>query len=471
MFARRVAAATLVQVVGKALALGFSLVSVKLLTSYLGEDGYGAYAIVLTGAGLAFAAADLGVPMLLARELAKEPERADALGAVLLFVRLVACVLVLAIVAAFLPALPYTAEVKQGLVLGAAGLLLGVVAMFPLPFFQVHLRLGLSALVEVATRGVAFVALVLVVVLDLGFLPAVATIGISWAFGLVLAFALSRPFWRIGVRADLREAARILRSALPIALVLVLGVVHFRVDALLLSFLKPAADVGVYTLAYLVFEQALVVQALFMVAVFPILTRFVHAQDEEASRDVIDKSLRFLVVLGLAVSSLLFTLAEPIVRALATTEFADSATVLRILAFGLVPLYASAIFGSLLISLATLRLVALASVVGIALNVGLNLALIPRWSYDAAAATTLVSEVVGLGMVYAIAHRRGEARVRTGVAFRLLLAVVAVVGIALASLLIPWWGAAPLVVGAVVALAVALRLVTPAEIRSVVSGG
>lgn len=466
-YARPVALATLVQVAGKALALVLALASIRLVTGYLGVDGYGAYAIVLTGATIVLALADLGIPLLLAREVAKQPELADELGGRLLFLRLLSAVGILALAALVVPFLPYETEVKQGLLLATAGVLLGTVSLFPVPFFQVHLRLELAALAEVFTRAVTLALVAGVVLLDLGFLPLVATIGLGWACTLVLTFALSRRFWRVNVRPGLREAWRLGRAALPIGLVAVLGLLHFKVDALLLSFLKPAADVGIYTLAFSVFEQALVLPGLFMASVFPILTRVVHARDAIASGDVVDKSFRFLVALGLVVSAVLFALAEPAIGLLTEDGFAESVWTLRILSFAVVPLFATAIFSSLLVSVADLRYVGVVSLVGIAVNVALNLAVIPAYSYDGAAATTIASETLGLALIYAVAHRRAGARVRVAVAGRLGLLVVLTVAAEVASLLLPWWAAAPALLAVTAGACFALRVVSVAEVRLV----
>lgn len=468
--ARRVALATAVQVAGKALALVFALLAVKVTTTYLGLDGYGSYAIVLAGSGLVFSIADLGIPMLLAREVAKNPDRADEIGGHLLSLRLATCAAILALAALAIPFLPYTTDERLGLLIATAGLLAGSVSLFPVPFFQVNMRLELAALSEVFTRAAALALLGVVVVLDLGFLPLVATIALAWTANLVLTFTLSRRFWRVNLRGDLRVAWGLARAVLPIAVVGVLGLLHFKVDALLLSFLQPAADVGIYMLAYSVFEQGLFLPGLFMAAVFPILTRAVHARDEAASRDVLDKSLRFLVVLGLVVSGLVFTLAGPLVRVLSDEEFGEAAGALRILSFALLPLFATAIFSSLLVSLADLRHVAYASALGIAANIGLNLYFIPAYSYDGAAGVTVFSETLGFALIYAVAHRRAGASVAVPVALRLGLLVALTVGVALASLALPWWGAAPLVVGVSAAASLALGAVSREELRLVLRG-
>lgn len=468
--AQRVAVATATQVVGRGLALVLSLLATKAITTYLGLEAYGSYATVLVGASLVFAVADLGVPMLLARELSKFPDRADEIGGNLLTLRLLTCGAMLVLAGLAVPFLPYSGEERVGLLLATAGLLIGSVSLYPIPFFQVNMRLELAALAEVFARAVALAAIGVVVLLDLGFLPLVATIGIAWSANLVLTFALSRPFWRINVRWDRAAVLRLMRAAFPIAVVAILGLLHFRIDALLLTFLKPTEDVGIYVLAYSVFEQALFLPALFMGAVFPILTRAAHERDEAALRDVLDKSLRFLVVLGVVVWVLLFTLADPLIRVLSSEEFSASADALRILSFAVVPLFATTIFASLLVSIADLRYVAYASAFGIVVNVALNLVFIPAYSYKGAAGVTVFSEALGFVLIAAIAHRRAGASVPSSVTVRLAVLLGAAVAATLAVTTLDWWYAAPLAAGATLGAALAVGAISRDEIRLVLRG-
>jgi O-antigen/teichoic acid export membrane protein len=91
----------------------------------------------------------------------------------------------------------------------------------------------------------------------------------------VFAFALSRRFWRLNVRAGWSRTLPLLRDALPLGVVSILGLLHFKVDSLMLSVLRPAEDLGIYAVAYRFLEQALILPGLFLAALFPILTRSV----------------------------------------------------------------------------------------------------------------------------------------------------------------------------------------------------
>jgi O-antigen/teichoic acid export membrane protein len=370
----------------------------------------------------------------------------------------VAVIMVLALLT--VPFLPFPERVREGLVLAIAGSLLGVVALFPTAFFQVHLRLGLAVATDLVVRGLALLLMVLVVVFDKGFIALVATTPIAWAAGVVIAFLLSRRFWHPNVRFDPVELRRLVGIAAPVTL----GLVHFKVDAVMMSFLKPAADVGIYTIAYAAVEQSLILPALFLAAVFPILTRLVHAGDL-ASGDVVDKSFRFLTVLGLLVAVLVFTLAVPFVHLVANESYAAAVTPLQILAFSIVPLFAGAVFANLLVSMGDLRDLAVVSAVLIVVNVTLNLYFIPAYSYNGAAGTTVFSELLGFVMIYAVARRATRAPLARETVMRGALLVAVVVAVVVPTLWLPWWLAAPLAVCVCVVASIGTRTVTRADLR------
>ena len=280
------------------------------------------YATALVGASLVFALADLGIPMLLAREVSKYPERTDEIGGNLpRALRLVTCAAMLAATAPVVPFLPYTFEEKVGPLIATAGLLIGSVSLFPVPFFQVNMRLELAAVAEVFARAAALAALGLVVLLDLGFLPVLASIAVAWTANLVLTFFLSRSFWHINVRWNRVRLAELMWAAFPIAVVVILGLLHFRIDALLLTFLQPATDVGIYVLAYSVFEQALFLPALFMGRRVPDS----HAGGPRTRRGSAAGRARQVAPVSRRPRrgrlSLVFTLADPLIRLLSNEQF------------------------------------------------------------------------------------------------------------------------------------------------------
>jgi O-antigen/teichoic acid export membrane protein len=399
---QRVLYNTLAQIGGKvALALA-ALATLRLATSYLGVEGFGEYAIVLALAPILLVFADLGIATLLARELVQAPERREELAGTLLWFRLGASAVVVLGFLAIAPFLPYDHHVRVGLLIACAGVSLLSLGSFATPFFQVNLRLDLVALLDCVVAVLMVGSVAAVTVFDLGFY---ALVSVHAAVGLAnVAFAafLVRRFWRPTLRFDRGLARQVVKDGFPLAAVIVLGLLHFKLDAVLLSLFRSPADVGVYTVAYRFLEQSLVLPGVFMAAVFPLLAAAVRG---EGAADVIRKSFSFLLVVGIPLALALIVLADPLVALVAGEGFGAAAVPLRILAPALVFTFVNVVFASLLIALNRQRALILVSLGGLTLNVLANLYAIPRFGYVGAAVTTVVSEGIGLCAVFVLARR------------------------------------------------------------------
>ena len=399
------------QVVGKLVTLVCTLVAIRLTTTYLGVDRFGDYAIVLAIASVAAIVADLGLSLLLARELAREPERRDALAGTMAVFRVAGSTGVVLLAAALLPLLPYDHDVKLGILLGLTGVLAQSLASMTGPFFQVALRMDLAAVIDVVTALVSLGVVVAATQLDLGFYAVVLSMPAAYAANLVLSVLVVHRLWRPRLAFDRALARTLGRSAVPIAALGILSLLHFRIDAVLLSLLKPPRDVGIYAVAFRYLEWALMLPGIFMAAMFPILTAAL-TRGERDPREVIDRAFNFLLLLAVPLALVFVVFAEPLVQLVAPNGFDDSVLPLRILAGAVVFTFLNTIFSALLFALDRQAVLIWVSLAGLALNVGLNLLVIPRWSYDGAAAATVVTEALGAIAVFWLARRAYAFRIR-----------------------------------------------------------
>ena len=246
----------------------------------------------------------------------------------------------------------------------------------------------------------------------------------------------------------------------------VIGLLHLRGDAIMLSLLKPADDVGIYSIAYRFIDQAFLLPGLFVATMFPIITRAVHHNAGKAQR-AINNTFQALVLGAIAVTIMIYVLSGPLVRLVAGPEFEASATPLRILAFALLFMFVAPVFYNVLIVINKQKHLILVGAASVALNVGLNLILIPRYSYNGAASATVASEAFVLVGLYFVARRHYDFRLEKTFLLRALGATAAAAGVvALLRSESPWLA---VVVGELVfcAAAFAFKAVTSADVRTV----
>jgi O-antigen/teichoic acid export membrane protein len=173
--------------------------------------------------------------------------------------------------------------------------------------------------------------------------------------------------------------------------------VFFRVDVQVLQS-RGSAAVGYYANAYKVIDAAGQVPSSFVLALFPLLSRRAAVGptgDQDAFARVYHLALKLLVAVALPLGLLVTAGAESLTRWLWGAEFLpDSAVALRILIWFLPLSFFNGLTQYVLIAAGLQRRITLAFALAAAFNVTANLLLVPRYSYVAAAAVTIASEVV-----------------------------------------------------------------------------
>lgn len=374
------------------------LLTVVLSTRYLGADGYGELATVVALATMVVTLADVGISTVLPRELARHGSNTDEVASALFVFRVVTSGCFVLIAAALTPILPYSDTVRGGLLVALVGAFFLSVGRFPTAFFQVNLKMHYGAVLDIVYRGVALLLIGVAILADLGFyavLAASTLAAVCWAAG---SFVLSARFWRAHMRFAWHQSRYLFRDAMALWGITVVGLLHFKGDMLILAAFRPSEDVGIYAVGYAFLEQALFLPGFVMAAVFPILTQRISANEHTDAVAVIRRGFEVLVLGGIATALVFLFMADTLVGLVASAEFDDAVTPMRIVSFALVPLFANALLFALLVALNRTRALLGVSATTILLNTALNLILIPRYGYVAAAVTTVVTEALGFGM-------------------------------------------------------------------------
>lgn len=259
----------------------------------------------------------------------------------------------------------------------------------------------------------------------------VVIIGWHWRWGRRLLDLRYRLLWGAW--------GRLFREAVPLAIGGALATAYYRIDSVMLSKLDTFSSVGIYGVAYKFVDVVHFVSTAMMIATLPMLVR-AWPDHPERFHDGFRRAFTILMLAAVLVVVEFVLFAEPVIGALYGSAYRAGAGATRIV----VAAEGIAFFGSLaftaLVAAGRHRLYPVATFVGVALNVGLNLWLIPAWSYQGAAVTTLVTEVVVVGLLWLILVRQPGLRPsRLAPAARAVPcgAVAALVG-ALLARLVPW---------------------------------
>jgi len=233
---------------------------------------------------------------------------------------------------------------------------------------------------------------------------------------------------------------RMLVEAIPLGIGAGLATLYYRVDILMLSQLDTFESVGIYIIGYKFADVLVLLAAAVLV---PTATLLVRAWPERTDEfRALCRRVATLFAVGAVLVAVEFALlADTAIGLLYGEKYVEGADAARLLVTGSA-IHAFVLLGyTVMVAAGKQRVYPWVTLVGLVLNVSLNLVLIPIMSYRGAALATLVTEVVVLGaMWWAVRRTTGVAGL---VDLRPVLGAIAAgtvaLGAGLASgLVVPW---------------------------------
>jgi O-antigen/teichoic acid export membrane protein len=294
------------------------------------------------------------------------------------------------------------------------------------------------------------------------------TYAASAAVRLVVALWLlhTRIRWPgVVLSADSRRDLR--RASLPYATQDLFSVGIARADTIIIAALTTKAIVGLYGAAYRLLEATLFISSA-LAGAFAAMFTYLDEDSDPPIRPVFERALKATLVLLVPCGVVLGVLAEPVLRAFFGAGFVAGADALRVLAAAVVLLGVARISSSLVVSRGGASRLVPWFGAALALNVALNLALVPPFDAAGAAAAMAATQVLLAGAALRLAAR-AIGRFHAP-------AIIAAPGLAGAAMAAAMWPlrdallpALPLgVVAYVAAFVVVERIVSPVDLRFMV---
>jgi O-antigen/teichoic acid export membrane protein len=438
-----------------------SLVVVIALANSLGADGYGRYTTLIAYSALVSVIADLGFNPLYTREAARNSGDVGRYLGTLLLVKVL-------LAAAAIVVLAFALDAGAGL----GALILPGAALLTATTYANLLR---NTFYSVGRAEFDAIAILAEIAIQGGLILYGASIHARiaffvWAYAASFAFTIAYSlivirvfrFGRIRLSLDRALVRAWLPLALPFAYTFFLTNLYFRADVPILQHFRPFAEVGWYQFAYKPFEALQFIPLALQAVVYPLLGVY-YVADASRLRLAYERFFKVVVLLGWPLTVGTFVLVHPIGRLFRL--FPQSEPALRILAFGIVFLFANSAFYAMLNAINRQELNAWATGLAAALNIATNLVAIPFFGYLGASATTVITELALciLGWWFVQRHRL-ELRLRfVHLSWRTILAG-ALMGAALLPLArSPIYVSAPAGALAYLLAIYMLRAIEPAE--------
>lgn len=389
----------------QAVAYGAQSLTAFILPLYLaraaGAELLGQFAAMLTFASIFASISIFGLPSLLIREIARHRDNqaraAELVGASIGLVALLSVVAaVLMIVTGWL--LRYPDALIGALALTSLALGLESIARVTECLFRGIEEMEWSALI-IAVMEISFLVLALVIV---PFQPSIVWLigGYLVSRGIALAIGLRLARTRLGiVRAVFHRELwwSLLKSCFPFAVNNSLSSVYVRIDVIFLSSFVGHIAVGLYEAANNLTMRVNILARVVTMSMYPVLSsQFIR--DRDSAWKYTARVNRYLVILGFFIAVILWVFGQDIVLFLYGEQFGASVQAMRFLAL-IIPL--RFVDNSLAVVLSASNREgkrAIAVGVAAAVNVALNMLLIPDYGIMGAVYSTITTEIVLLSL-------------------------------------------------------------------------
>ena len=389
---QKIASNTLISVVGRIASGALGLIAVALISRYLGREGFGEYSIILIFLYIVLAVSDLGLYSILSREISKIENNENKIISSIFGLRILSALLFFVVSFVVLYFLPYSKDIKIGILVASPGFLFLSANQLLMGVFQKHFKTIWPMIGDIIMRGAQLVFVFLFINFKMSLLFFALAISFGALFGFFANMIFARKLVKFSFIFDFNLSKEILKKSWPLAVSSVLTLVYFKMDTFLLSLMKPATDVGIYSAAYKVFEGLLFFPAAFAGLMLPLMSSVANSKQEQF-KIFFKRALDFLVIATFPIMVGGFVLSQKIVFLIGGAEFLIASLPLKILMVALFFVFLGNLFGNAVIALDKQKKMVYVYGVGVFISVVFNLIFIPQYSYLATSVVTLVTEI------------------------------------------------------------------------------
>lgn len=207
---------------------------------------------------------------------------------------------------------------------------------------------------------------------------------------------------------DRKFCKEIIIFSLPFAATSILYSIYYSIDVVMITNMIGNYETGIYNAAYKLISVLTLFYGIYTAVIFPVMYKF-YKKDEGMLLISFEKSIKYLmlIIIPIAIATLFYS--QDIIHLFYGHEYDPASSALSILIWTVCLLFVSGACNALLNSshkeVAVTKIYAVAA----AFNIIFNFIMIPYLSYDGAAITTVLSDllivILQLYVIYTLGHR------------------------------------------------------------------
>jgi len=364
-----------------------------LVGNHLAASGYGEYAFYYALVPLIATLTDLGVGVIVTREVARERTLgARYLGDAILVKTVVGLALLLGVVGTA----PFLLDPQRALLvcLVAATSLVDYSQDVGMWMFRAHDRQDFEALLLLVSQIVWLSGIALCAALHTPLALFLACATIAFSIRLIIgAWIVRRRMYRPLFEPNWERIRGLIAEGLPFGLAMFAVVFYGRAGVMLLKGLATNADVGYFNVGYMLSQPLGFISSSFNISVFPSLSRASQAGVDRV-RPLLRNAVKFQLLVAIPLAVGLALLSERVIPILFHgSGFRQAGAALKTISLGLPLIFLNLNARYVLAALEEQRAYLRAILVGLVVNVGVGVVLIHEMGFMGACVGLLAGEL------------------------------------------------------------------------------
>ncbi len=364
------------------------------IARYLGPEGFGILSFALSLVLIMGIFTDLGLSTLLTREVSRDKSlQYDFLGN-LIPIKAVLSVIVYAILIIIANSGGYSPQTVKVIYITGLYMLFTNFSNIFFALFQAYEKMEYHAISLLINN------LLILVGTFYGISHGFDAAGFAFLYFLaslmVLIYCIIISIWKFfipKISFDMKFWKTALKIAFPLTIATIFSTIAFRVDTILLELLQGSTAVGWYSAAFKLVEFLNFIPAVYTGAIFPVLSKF-HFSSKESLKIVSKKSFKYMFILGLPIAAATTILAPDLILLFYQSSYNQSTLALQILIWSVPSLFLSSVFSVVFISINKPNILVKTTLISMIFNIGMNLILIPIFSYVGASIITVSTAIL-----------------------------------------------------------------------------
>jgi O-antigen/teichoic acid export membrane protein len=402
---RAIATNTAAIFIGKALGLVIGIIRLNYIATYLGVSSFGILNFAAYFVALFSILADLGLPNILTRDIARDRSKTLSLicnGLIFKVFLVFSTILSISIASLFSR---FEKETLQAVVLTMVAFGFNSFSVVFTSAFQAHQRMKLYSIAVLLNDIVNSLAVIFLISsfpsINLVLFVSVAASVLNL---LVLFFLSGKVFGHLRFSFDRTLLKYFFSEGYPLALSAVGITINLYIGSIVLKYYCGDSEVGLYSAAFKLFSIMMLLPASFTQVIYPVLSGFFSTAKEKVPKAFND-SLRVMAILSVPLAAGTILLSSQIILLIYTRDFSASAISLAILVGSSSVGYLNWVVSSLLVAVNRQKFTMLSTLSVALIAVGLSFLIIPNNGHVAAAAITAGCDLVLFLMFFLYLYR------------------------------------------------------------------